>query len=66
MNSFINLFNSSVAECWDCKGLSQFRVKELKYSELAREMAVLQDMWQEAGLGGETRFPSMPKVVSIG
>lgn len=50
MNSFINLFNSSVAECWDCKGLSQFRVKELKYSELAREMAVLQDMWQEAGL----------------
>ena len=50
MNSFINLFNSSVAECWDCKGLSQFRVKELKYSELAREIAVLQDMWQEAGL----------------
>ena len=50
MNSFINLFNSSVAECWDCKGLSQFRVKELKYSELAKEMAVLQDMWQEAGL----------------
>lgn len=46
MNSFINLFNSSVAECWDCKGLSQFRVKELKYSELAREIAVLQDMWQ--------------------
>ena len=42
MNSFINLFNSSVAECWDCKGLSQFRVKELKYSELAREIAVLQ------------------------
>ena len=50
MNSFINLFNSSVEECWDCKGLSQFRVKELKYSELAKEMAVLQDMWQEAGL----------------
>ena len=50
MNSFINLFNSSVEECWDCKGLSQFRVKELKYSELAREIAVLQDMWQEAGL----------------
>lgn len=50
MNSFINLFNSSVAECWDCKGLSKFRVKELKYSELAMEIAVLQDMWQEAGL----------------
>ena len=50
MNSFINLFNSSVAECWDCKGLSKFRVKELKYSELAMEIAVLQDMWQETGL----------------
>ncbi|MGN0190752.1 MAG: AMP-binding protein [Candidatus Cryptobacteroides sp.] len=51
MNSFINLFNSSVADCWDDKAISQFRVKELKYSELAVEIAVLQDMWQEAGLG---------------
>lgn len=50
MNSFIASFNSTVSQCWDSKALSQFRVKELKYSELAREMAVLQDMWAKAGL----------------
>lgn len=50
MNSFINLFHSSVAECWDNKAISQFKVKELKYSEFAKEIAVLQDMWAKAGL----------------
>lgn len=50
MKSFINMFNSSVMDCWDNKALSQFHMKELKYSELAREMAVLQDLWAEAGL----------------
>lgn len=50
MQSFIKSFNSSVLECWDSKALSQFRARELTYSELAREMAVLQDMWAKAGL----------------
>lgn len=50
MKSFINRFNSSVAECWDSKALSQFHVKEMNYSDLAREIAVLQNMWQAAGL----------------
>lgn len=50
MPSFIKSFNSSVLECWDSKALSQFRARELTYSELAREMAVLQDMWAKAGL----------------
>lgn len=50
MQSFIKSFNSSVLECWDSKALSQFRARELTYSELAREVAVLQDMWAKAGL----------------
>ena len=50
MNSFINLFHSSVAECWDNKAISQYKLKEMKYSEFAREIAVLQDMWAKAGL----------------
>lgn len=50
MQSFIKSFNSSVLESWDSKALSQFRARELTYSELAREMAVLQDMWAKAGL----------------
>lgn len=50
MESFIKQFNSTISDCWDAKALSQFRAKELKYSELAREMAVLQDLWAEAGL----------------
>jgi len=50
MDSFIRLFHSSVADCWDNKAISQFRVKELKYADFAREIAVLQDVWEEAGL----------------
>ncbi|MCQ2144384.1 MAG: AMP-binding protein [Bacteroidales bacterium] len=50
MESFIKLFHSSVADCWDNKAISQFHVKELNYSEFANEIAVLQDMWSAAGL----------------
>lgn len=50
MESFINLYHSSVIDCWNNKAISQFRVKELNYSDLARETAVLQEMWAKAGL----------------
>lgn len=50
MESFINLFHSSVADCWDNKAISQFHVKELNYAEFAKEIAVLQEMWKAAGL----------------
>lgn len=50
MESFIDLFHSTVQECWGDKALSQFHSKSLNYSELAKEIAVLQDMWKAAGL----------------
>lgn len=50
MESFVKMFNSTIVDCWENKAISQFRAKMLCYSELAREMAVLQDLWAQAGL----------------
>lgn len=56
MESFINLFNDSVKVCWDKPALSQFGNTPLTYGDLAKEICVLQRMWEKAGLGASDKI----------
>lgn len=50
MNTFIEMFHDSVAQCWQQKALSKFQGVCYSYGELAKNIAVLQDCWTMAGL----------------
>lgn len=51
MKTFIELFNDSVKSCWNNPALSVFGREPMTYGDLAREICVLHQLWEKAGLG---------------